>query len=57
MALRGTETEVSTEEEIYKGNLQLVISNTTNRKPPTSEEDMDIGDRLEGEVLRGWFGA
>jgi len=51
------ETEVSTDKEIYKGNLQLVISNTTSRRPPTSEEDIDIGERLEGEVLRGWSGA
>jgi len=36
---------------------QLVISNTTNRRPPTSEEDIDMGDELEGEVLRGWSGA
>jgi len=46
------ETEVSTEEEIYKGNLQLVISNTTSRRPPTSDDDIDIGKILEeGEVL------
>jgi len=50
------ETEVSIEEEIYKGNLQLVISNTTSRRPPTSDEDIDIEDRLEGEGLRGWSG-
>jgi len=49
--------EVSMEEEIYKGNLQLVISNTTSRRPPTLEADIDIGDRLEGEVLRGWSGV
>jgi len=41
------------EEEIYKGNLQLVISNTTSRRPPTSEDDMDIVDIIEGEGVRG----
>jgi len=51
------ETEVSIEEEIYKGNLQLVISNTTSRRPPTSDEDIDIDNELEGEVLRGWSGS
>jgi len=51
------ETEASTDKEIYKGNLQLVISNMTSRRPPTSEEDIDISDRLEGDVLRGWLGV
>jgi len=55
--LRGRETEVSIEEEIYKGNLQLVISNTTSRRPSTSDADIDMGDIFKGERLRGWSGS